>query len=78
MGNNLIKATDIKIGNFIIKDNIVYKITCISTGKIKSRPLLITACNKDLQKEIYEIISSNSYLHIDSSGNIELLKIIEK
>lgn len=72
MDNNFIKATNIKVGNFVIVDNIVYKITCISTGKIKSRPLIMTACNKDLEKKIEKNLSSNSYLHIDSDGNIEL------
>ncbi len=69
---NIILGRNIKKGQNIVKNNIVYKITDIGIGKIKSRPLLVTGLNEVLQKKIYEIIPQNTTLYIDSNKNIEL------
>jgi hypothetical protein len=69
---NIILGRDIEKDQNIVKNNILYKITDIGIGKIKSRPLLVTGLNEVLQKKIYEIIPQNATLNIDSNGNIEL------
>lgn len=69
---NTILGKDIKKGQNILKNNVLYKIIDIGTGKIKSRPLLVTGYNEVLQKKIYEIIPQNTILYVNPNGNIEL------
>lgn len=60
-------ASEIRVGDYIMKND-VYKITSISTGLIKSRPLLIYGRNENGQT-VYEVVPRNMLMDVNVDKN---------